>query len=341
MSAALGFSLAVLAAISFLLMRFSSRRARVSIEPRRLRVFKRESVAALLRLDSGKGRWLETGSLSLEQVPGLESECRVLDPSSFEVTVRPTFAGRFELSEVRLSMTDIMGLFVRQETLPLDLTVESLPLALLAFARTAMGPSLTVGENPAGRSGSGQELYAVGQYHPNLDTKDILWKKVARAEDGSIPVRVREANVRMSVRIGVAVSWGSMQQRAKRVDLVSEAIAQIGKLILSLGTSVEVAFASDASLVRRRASSVPELADVLIALSEASPAVQLMRGLTRCDLLILGPDGLNGSELRTMARSLPVLVVSDEVPAPVLPPGVSAFSGQEDLSVLSMLVLDR
>ena len=45
--------------------------------------------------------------------------------------------------------------------MPIDLAVESLPLALL-YHRTALASLLAVGENPAGRIGSGQELYAVG-----------------------------------------------------------------------------------------------------------------------------------------------------------------------------------
>ena len=62
-------------------------------------------------------------------------------------------------------------------------------------------------------------------------------------DEGSIPVRLREANIRMSVRIWVALSWASVKQRAERVDLVSEAVAQIGKLLLSVGTTIEVGFA--------------------------------------------------------------------------------------------------
>jgi uncharacterized protein (DUF58 family) len=198
---------------------------------------------------------------------------------------------------------------------------------------------LAVGENPAGRSGSGQELYAVGQYDPNMDTKDILWRRVARMEDGSIPVRLREANIRMSVRIWVALSWGSVKQRAERIDLVSEAVAQIGKLLLSVGTTFEAAFALGPSLERRKASNEVQLVDLLMALSETSSSAQSLPVMTRYDLLILSPDQIDGLELRAISH--PVLVVSEKALVPALPPGVQTFTGSEDLSALSMLVLNH
>ncbi len=339
MSAALGFSLAALAATSLSLVWFSSRDARVSVEPKRLRVFKGEIAVALLRLDSGRGRWLRTGALSLDEVPGLESECTVLDLSSFELTLRPVCAGRFNLPAIRFDVTDVLGLFVRHETLPIDLAVESLPLALLVPTRVGASSLLAVGENPAGRIGSGQELYAVGHYHPGIDTKDILWKRVAQVEDGSIPIRLREANIRMSVRIWVALSWASVKQRAERVDLVSEAVAQIGKLLLSVGTTIEVGFALGPSFERKRASNDVELVDLLMAMSETSSSAQSAPGLMRYDLLILGPDQMDG--LKLSAISHPVLVVSEKALIPVLPPGISTFTGLEDLSALSMLVLNQ
>jgi uncharacterized protein (DUF58 family) len=322
-------------------MWLSSRNARISAEPHRLRVFKGESAVALLRLDSGRRRWVRTGALSLGEFPGLTSECRVLDPMRFEMLLRPVCAGKFELRTVSLEVTDVTGLFVSQETLPIEVVVESLPLSLLEPKRVAATSLLAVGENPSGRRGSGQELYAVGPYRPDVDTKDILWRRVARMEDESIPVRVREANIRMSVRIGVALSWTSSKQRAERVDLVLEAVAQMGSLLLSLGTAVEVVFALGPSLERKTASNEVELVDSLMALSETSSSAQSTLGSANCDLLVLGPEQLDGLRSRVMGYSPPVVVVSEEVPASILPPGVAAFTGREDLSALSMLVLNR
>jgi len=353
MSAALGFALAALGSISLALLWFSSRNARVTAAPRRLRVFKGEGAATLLRLESGGRRWLRTGALSLDEVPGLECECRALEPSRPELVLKPVCAGRFELSVIRLDVTDIIGLFVRQEILSLDVVVESLPSSLLVPVRTALASPLAVGENPAGRSGSGQELYAVGQYGPDLETKDILWKRVARMEDESIPVRVREANVRMSVGIGVAISWTSARQRAERIDLVLEAVAQMGRLLLSWGTTLEVTFPLGPSFEKRRAANVVELVDLLMTVSGTSSSVQSTPGSARCDLLVVGPEQLDGLRSRHAASSLPVVVVLEKaqplVPSlvpppalpPVLPPGASAFTGTEDLSALSMLVLNR
>ncbi len=340
MSAALGFALAAIAAISLSLIALSSLSARVNVEPRRFRVFKGETAATSLRLDWGGRRWLRTGSLSLDDIPGMETECIATNPSRFELALRPVCAGKFEIATIRLDITDAVGLFVARKSLPIDLTVESLPLALLTPARATMASPLASGENPAGRSGSGQELFAVGPYHPDLDTKDIMWKRVAQMEDASISVRVREANIRMSVRIGVALSWSSGRQRAEMVDLVSEAVAQIGKLLLSLGTSVEVVFASGTSLERNQASNTAELVNLVMAVSGTSSTSQPMLGQAKCDMFILGSDQLEALKRRVFAAQLPVVVVSEEPLTSALPSRVTNFTGREDLSALTTLVLN-
>ena len=341
MLAALGLSLSVAAASSLSLAWFSSRDTRITAEPRRLRVFKGEGAVAMLRLETGTGRWLRMGGPSLEEVPGLESNCKTIDRSSFELNLKPVCAGRFELPTIQLDVTDVMGLFVRQETVTVDLTVDSLPLALLAPARAMTASPLAVGEIPAGRIGSGQELFAVGEYHPDSDTKDILWKRVARMEDGSIPVRVREANIRMSVRVGIALSWTSLRERAERVDLVSEALAQMGRLFLSLGTNLEVLFPLGSALERRRASNVAELADLLMVLSETSSSVEPIVESAKCDMLVLGPDQLNGLSARSTRVPCPVVVVSETTTSSLRLPDVAIFTGLEDLSAVSVLVLNR
>ena len=337
--AALGFSLAALAAASLSLMRLSSRGVRISIEPRRLRVFKSESAVALVRLESGGRRWMRTGALSLSEVPGMESQCRALDRASSELALKPVLAGRFRLPDIRLELADVLGLFSWQQTVPIDLVVESLPLALLAPRRAESISLLAVGENPAGRVGSGQELYAVGQYLPNTDARDILWRRVARMEDGSMPVKLREANIRMSVQIYLALGWNTAEQHAERVDLAMEAVAQIGALLLSVGTTLEVTFALGSSLETKRATNEVELVGALMALSETTPSGQLMPVLPAYNLLILGPDQVTG--LETSGTPRPTLVVSDESNIPALPYGASAFTGQEDLSALSMRVLNQ
>ena len=339
MPAALGFSLAALAAISLSLMRLSSSGVRISVEPRKLRVFKSESAVALVRLDPGGRRWMRTGALSLSNVPGIESECRVLDRASFELALKPVLAGRFRLLDNRLELADVLGLFSWQQTVPIDMVVESLPLALLAPRRSESISLLAVGENPAGRVGSGQELYAVGQYLPNTDAKDILWRRVARMEDGSMPVKLREANIRMSVQIYLALGWNAAEQHAERIDLAMEAVAQIGTLLLSVGTTLEITFALGSSLETKRATNEVELVGTLMALSETTPTERLMSGLAAYNLLILGPDQVR--ELETSVTPRPTLVVSEKSDIPVLPPGASAFTGREDLSALSMQVLNQ
>ena len=126
----------------------------------------------------------------------------------------------------------------------------------------------------------------------------------------------------------------------ERIDLALEAVAQVGRLLLSLGTTLDVMFPVGTSFERKGASNVAELVDLLMGLSETNSSVQSASGLTKCDLTILGPDQLHGLKSRSMANSL-AIVVAEKTPSFILPPGVTIFTGSEDLSALSMLVLNR
>ena len=83
----------------------------VSIEPRKLRVFKNEKKSATLRLHSGASRWASLDLLSLVTPFGLEGTIRRLDPESAELTVKTSYAGRFNGLAVRFSMSDVLRLF--------------------------------------------------------------------------------------------------------------------------------------------------------------------------------------------------------------------------------------
>jgi len=340
--AALSFSLAMLPASSLIFLWYSSRRIHVSVEPKKLKVFKHENASTVITLISDAPRWLRPVSLSLENTPGLEGRATELGSPSFEFTVKPSYAGMFELSTARFGSEDVLGLFVRQETLPIHLIVESLPLALLAPPRLTDFLPLAVGENPAGRKGFGQEFYGVGEYLPGIDTKDILWKRVAQAEDGSISVRVREANVKASVTLGIALGWNSEDERARMVDLALEAMAQIGRTLFSVGTTFEVVYPSGGALVSARASSTSELAVALLEVAGASAKPEFARGpVPACDLLLMSQSRGGGPQERAMAKLTPVLVLADQLITIGSSTDISLFTGREDLSRLTMMVMGR
>ena len=357
-AAALGLSLSVMAAASLALFWYRFRRAGVSTEVRRLRVFKREPGAFPIRVRPGSSRWVRLVSVGLEDRPGLGCEVRRLsgegDP---EMVLTPSLAGRSERLVARVQGTDPLGLFTMVRTTELGLVLESLPLALRTPARPLQVSPLSFGENPAGRAGAGQELYAVGEFQPGLDPRDIMWKCAAEmTEDAVIPLRVREVNVRKVVSIGVLVRSGSEDERARRGDLVSEAIAQVGVRVIRIGTALEVAGSPPSGARRATASSMAELADVTSSAWVGGGAVSPIRPLSGSfsfDLLIVGPQEADPGALPPFRQLLivseeggdgallPLTSLSSSSPSPFrrLPRGASVFTGKEDLSGVTSSVM--
>lgn len=338
-SAAFSLAISFVAALSILLLSSNIRRIEIDPRPKSLRIFKHEAASTLVFLQSGSLDWMRPSSLSLDSVEGFEGRVGQVGPRSFEMVIEPRYAGTFVVSSATLVARDALGAFLSERRVPVDLRVESLPLALLAPDRPLVFSPMRVGENPAGRKGTGQELYAVEEYHQEADPKDILWKRVARAEDGSIPVRTRESNLRTSITLGLDLGWETDADRTRRVDLALEAIAQIGRLLLSLGTAVEVLYQKDLRRSRSRAANTTELAELLVRVSEASPnRGDAADAAPACDLLLVTPDRNEGPRTR---GATPRVVLADGASPPEVPGQQYAFTGIEDLSPLTMLVLDR
>ena len=338
---ALGFTLGVIAAFSLVFLLVSSWMTEVSVEPSKVRTFKHENRPALLRFRAQGSRWAKLDSVALQTPFGLAGEVKQLAESSAELTLNPEYSGRFEGFRVRTNATDVLGLFLHQEEADLDLVVESLPRALLSEVRPVAVFPLIVGEFPAGRRGGGQEIYSIEEYRPSLDTRDILWKRVARATDGKIPVRVRESNIRKSFSIGVAVGWDSDDQRAKRMDLVSEAVAQIGVQLVLVHTDVEIRLLFEDNLFVARASTLPELADATVGVWTRAGEGNLMTLVRDSDMLIVGPKELAGDHGHLLSGTKPSVLVSEEpIPSKALR-GAFVFTGKEDLSPVAAQVLQR
>jgi uncharacterized protein (DUF58 family) len=338
----LGFSLSVMAAISAFVLSVSSWMTEASVEPSRVRTFKHQQSSAQLTFRTRGSRWAHLNSIALRTPFGLEGSIKQLHSTSAELTLEPAYAGRFDRIVVKVSTTDVLGLYLREEEVPLPgFVVESLPLALLAEARPVPIFPLVVGENPAGRSGTGQELYSIEQYQPSLDTRDILWKRVARATDASIPVRIREANVRKTVSIGVAVECESEVERAKRMDLVFEAIAQVGTKLLLARTVVDVLLLEEGLTFGARASSLAGLADATAGAWRRVGDGNLQSLIRSSDMIIVGPKELNASVRLLLSSAMPILLVSEQPLTSGAQRATSIFTGVEDLTALAVAVLER
>ena len=337
---ALGFSLGVTAAFALVLLLASPRLSALSVSPSKIRAFKGEAKNASLALRAQDSRWMHLGLLSLHVPYGLAGDVRRLDPSSAELTLTPEYAGRFEGLSMVVNTTDALGLFLRKQEVQLGLVVESLPRALSAEARPITVLPLLAGDIPAGRSGGGQELYAVEEYQPNLDARDILWKRAARSADASIPVRVREANIKKFVSIGVAVGSDSEEELAKRTDLASEAIAQIGKILLLAGVEPDVSILNGGRLLRVRASTLSDLADATVGAGVVADGGDLPSLVSGSDLIIVGPKelGLRGGGLD---GSKPTVLVSERPDHAKALRTAFMFTGREDLTTVAVQALLR
>ena len=280
-AAALAFSLAAMALVSLVWFRLSSQSAVISTGVKKLRAFKQESQdGSLGSSHANASRGMRLTLTSVGGFTGLESEFRRHDDGSGELILTSRYAGRSEGLTANFQATDPMGLFARQITVPLDLVYESLPLALKRSSIPTRVYPMSYGDSPSGRKGPGLELYGVGRYQPGQDTRDIMWKKAAGMTDDTLPVREREADIRGSLSVMVAVEARSDEERARRNDLVAEAIAQLGSRSLSAGTRVEVALVGESgrSASRVRASNMKELAD-----ADSDPVDEWRPGHARVD----------------------------------------------------------
>ncbi|TLY10520.1 MAG: hypothetical protein E6K84_08865, partial [Thaumarchaeota archaeon] len=208
---ALSFALSVIAAVSLLTLRLSRGDVAVlSVQPQRLRAFKLERAVLTLNVTRARRRrwWMGWLSLRVDTVRmpgGVDASFRAVSQTAVEFTAIPRYAGKYRGLGAKYELNDPLGIFGEfGEAEFEDFTIDVLPLALLAPARGVVIPAVTMGEKPAGRRGAAQELYAIDEYHPFAETKEILWKRAAaRTPDERLLIRVREANIPRSLKIGL------------------------------------------------------------------------------------------------------------------------------------------
>jgi hypothetical protein len=277
----------------------------------------------------------------LRYVAGLQGTIRRGADGSTELVVTPRLAGKTEELVAIFEEADVLGLFAYRKELDLGMVVESLPTALQTPAEPPRIHPISIGENPAGVMGSGQELFAVAEYQAGMETRDIMWKRAARMSDDRIPMRVREANVKKVVKIGLAVGW-SAGDRATRVDMIAEALAQVCKGMLLIGTTVEIDYSTDGRVHSLPVSNLGELADALVGSWTVSANLGdpiVFGGVV--DLLIMGPDDPEAVSRQAHLHPGRLLVLSDPISNLRLPRGALAFTGEEDLGNLVTEVLAR
>jgi hypothetical protein len=337
----LAFALAMMAAISLLLLRTRTRVSTLSVEPSRLRTFKRESRSTVIRIGSLGSGFAKVVTISLVAPFGLEGQVRNFERGSGELVLKPMYAGLFEGMRVAMEVTDVLGLFTQTQEVELELVVEALPRALLLPDSPQLVSPMVQGEVPTGGRGTGIELFSIEQYSAGSDAKDIMWKKMARSSDQSIHVRVREANARPSVAMFSVVSSLIPEERVELVDLTAEAMAQLGKRLLSMGVTVELARSDPGGLTVASAADVAELAAAIVRIWSGTAGSSDVHGaMARATLLILGPSQLEDVYIRNAAEGKPSLLIRTGPGQQSPGQGMFVFTGREDLTQLVEVLLD-
>jgi len=337
---ALSLSLAVMAAISLLLLRSRIQRSEITVEPLRLRVFKREARSAVLRVGSLGSDYARVSSASLSTSFGLDGEVGKLERGAAELTFRPAYAGLFRGIKVMVTVTDALGLFAQTQEVELPIVVESLPTALLLPDTPMLVSQMVQGEVPTGGRGSGQELYSIEPYEAGSDAKDVMWKRMARSGGDTMQVRVREASAKASVSMLLALGSKTEEERVKRVDLASEAVAQLGKKLVSLGVAIELTSPGRIATAPG-ASNVAELASAIAGVWSSTEEIGPSEGdMVQADLLVLGADELEDERMGRYLGRKPSLVVWDGPGRPGTSGRVFVFTGTEDLTQLVEVLLE-
>jgi len=347
---ALSFALSVIAAVSLLTLRLSRGDVAVlSVQPQRLRAFKLERAVLTLNVTRARRRrwWMGWLSLRVDTVRmpgGVDASFRAVSQTAVEVTAIPRYAGRYRGLGAKYELNDPLGIFGEfGEAEFEDFTIDVLPLALLAPARGVVIPAVTMGEKPAGRRGAAQELYAIDEYHPFAETKEILWKRAAaRTPDERLLIRVREANIPRSLKIGLleAVERGS--GRPVWMDSTTEAVAAIGMILLRGGTEVEVLRSSPGGVAHLRASNPDELANLVVEMWTPIDASRLPDVATEADFLVTGLEELDRTAVSEAARGKPSLLVLGGPGSPPRMTGrTTVYTGAESVVRVVSEVLAR
>ena len=355
----LGISLVVMGVISAAIFVFAlGGGASVSIEGGRIKNFKGEEYEVVLTVESRATEWISSMPPTVKIETARLIKAEPLTDGRMRLRFLGTYAGRAENVEVGISLTDPLRLFKRFEqvaygefvpdTFPLSLLAPSLPLRLTIFG---------FGDQPTGYPGPGHELYGLDEYHSG-DTKDIIWKRVAKSPDETLTARVREANVKEVVRVGVVQFAERGEEHTAWVDLLCEALGYIGREVFEMGSAFTVIYHSPpkseqpgasaggegrpAGLTQERATDVVELAEAVLSCSAARGSREVESVVGNSDFVITGLKELEDGRMAKMVSQKPLLLIAEDAyPPSAFAGGSMVYTGKENLFPLVRKILER
>ncbi len=343
----LGLALAVMAVISIGVLALAERGITITIEEDHLRIFKGEESSVSLGFESRGSAWIGFRMTSCYLGDIQASQSRPMAGDKILMSFAGKYAARSRGLRIQSTMSDTLGLLQMEDEVVDDgLVLDVLPRSLLTLVVSKTASTFGLGERPAGYPGQGQELYALDYYHSSTDAKDIIWKRVAKSSSETLVERIREANVKESVKLGIVqLAERKGEDRQKWIDMLCEGLSSVGKEVLKMGTRLTVIYRSGDSLVAKRVSSLEELAEVVMSYSMAPPSIEVADIVRRSDLVVTGFRELETEGMAAALSAKPVLLISEgaTVSAPPVRLGKRSvvYSGRENFLPLLRRVLER
>jgi len=340
----LGLSLALMALASAAIFAFSTgKEMKISIEEDHVRAFKGEESGIVVAAQAMGSTWLgsQAKTFGLENAEVLGSE--PLAEGRVRLRFLGRYAGRSRGVKVSVVLTDPLGLFQKVEEVAYErFSLDVLPRALLAPASPRRVAVFGLGELPAGFPGTGQELYGLDHYRPTSETKDIIWRRVAKSPDEALVARTRESNVKERVTVAIIQLSERGDRRAPWMDVLCEGLASFGKEVLEMGAGLTLLYPTEGGMVSEDATDIDELADAVMSYSVSPRARDVPEAVMRSDLIVTGVEELEDGRVRRAISEMPALLISEgEDPRTNRGGAALVYSGSESLLPLVRKVLER
>jgi uncharacterized protein (DUF58 family) len=356
----LGIALALMGVISVAIFEFAIKAGvTVSMKSGHVRTFKGEEYETILTIESKGTDWVGSVPTDFKIETGQLMKVEPLGEGRIRIRFLGTYAGRTEGVKVGISLNDPLKLLQRLDKVVYsEFVLDTLPLSLLAPVIPRRLTIFGFGDQPTGYPGPGQELYGLDEYHPSGDTKDIIWKRVAKSPDETLIARVREANVKDVIRVGVVQFAERGVDRAEWVDKLCEALGYIGKEILEMGATFTVLYHSppetpvqnterieeerSLGLTQARSKDINEVAEAVMACSVAGGSRDIGTVVGNSDFVITGLKELEDANMAPIIAEKPMLLIYEDASPPSTYSERSViYSGKENLFPLLRKMLER
>lgn len=347
---ALSFTLSIVAVISFLIVLSVTRsNTKVVIDPVAVRGFKGDELVTSVVLIFKRARWITVNLSSVEGPFGVDTKFKMEDNVA-KVSIKSKYAGNYSGLTLQLEVRDVLDLFSKKiQAIYTDFILDSLPSSMLVPIAHSRPLPLALGDRSGRSPGSSLELYALDDYQPYTETKNILWKRVARMPDERLIIRIRDSSIPRVIRVGVIRNIVRMKEdRLVWMDLVCEGIGSMGNNLLATGCSIEVISTSlegEDPIVINNVTNLDELSNALMGLSDPPNPGKENRNLfdviARADIIVCGMKELQDRVLSLAISKKPTLMIAEENAAPFLV-GQQAmiYTGVEDVRKLISKVLE-